>query len=124
MKPDEVIDFIIEEDEKKKWDRKELQTLRQCDLFVSEKKPLQKIPYRFKYKFKSDGKVHTLSVTDWEVSMLYLNLRWNKDKNWQYKMKQKFLDFMTNRNLYLVVGNVYHTRSFIIIGLFYPPKDI
>ncbi len=123
IKPDEIIDFIIEEDEKKKWDKKELQTLKQCDLFINEKKPLHKVPYRFKYKFKSGGKIHTLSITDWEVNMLYLNLVWRRDTSWENKMRQKFLDFMNNRDLYFIVGNVHHTRSFIIVGLFYPPKE-
>jgi len=122
IKPDKIIDFIIEEDEKKKWDKKELGILKQCNLFISDKKPLAKIPYRFKYEFVSDGRTHTLSVTDWEVNMLYLNHIWKKDKDWKDKMRERLIDFMRERDLYFVVGNVYHTKSFIIIGLFYPPK--
>jgi len=124
IKPDKIIDLIIEEDERKNWSKKELKTLKQCNLFINERKPLQKIPYRFKYKFVSNNKTHTLSITDWEVNMLYLNHIWKGDKNWKDKMRERLIDFMRERDLYLVVGNVHHTRSFIIIGLFYPPKGI
>ncbi len=63
---------------------------------------------------------------------LYRNCRNNSEKvtqdekeiNALEKVRQKLEDdFLNNKDLYFIVGNLKnHKNTFMIIGLFYPPK--
>jgi hypothetical protein len=74
------------------------------------------------YKFSCNNmscKGHEMMVIDWEAQELF-----RKYKTVEGPVKQKLYNEMINkRDLYFIVGNTwrYH-KSFMIIGLFYPPK--
>ena len=90
---------------------------------------VQKIPYKFSYKFEDDsGRQAKLMIEDWEVGMLYLNClkRYGDEKIATEKVRQKYFDEFTKRDLYFFLGTTlkFHNVSpnpFIIIGVFCPP---
>lgn len=78
FKPKEIIDFVIEQ-ESSEWSKKQQQELSQLRLFEAQPKALIKIPFKFSYKFichdKRCDKPHKLSIIDWEINALYLNMK-------------------------------------------------
>ncbi|MDK2915959.1 MAG: hypothetical protein PWR25_516 [Euryarchaeota archaeon] len=93
---------------------------------------IQKIPYPFAYRFKcSDGCLtcsngsHDILCEDWELLEAYR--RWGQEYGdtqilWE-KLYDKFYTWMLNeRDLYFVVGMHSLQPTWLIIGLYYPPK--
>ena len=136
LKPREIIDFIIEEDDRD-WSPAQQRILHQESIFDylsgEEKEIIKKIPYKYSYKFLTNGDTNprTLMITDWEIGALY----WNGLKKYQseeitnQKIKEKFLgNFVNNCDLYFFLGTTYRhhyvsRNPYIIIGVFYPPKE-
>ncbi|MEC4818418.1 MAG: hypothetical protein SAK29_34880 [Scytonema sp. PMC 1069.18] len=115
---------------KREWNVKQQAVLDQLDLF-EESIELEKIPYNFGYEFvDGSGDKHKYSISDWEIMQLYRNCRnTSKGSTLQAreqealdKIGQKLESFMTEKDLYFIVGNLKnHKNTFMIIGLFYPP---
>jgi len=78
------------------------------------------ICYKF-YCANPECKGHNMMVIDWEAQELF-----RKYKTEKGPVKKKLFDWMTQeRDLYFIVGNTWRFhKSFMIIGLFYPPKGI
>lgn len=130
FKPKQVSDLIIEPDDRE-WSQRHQTVLGQQVLFDKKTKELEKIPYRFRYRLKCNGKNckgHTLQITDWKIYQLYRNLK-NKNKYDMDKVlvgvKQKWLDEFWRRNLdsYLIVGTSYPYQTFIVLGVFRPKRE-
>jgi len=139
LKPLEITDFVIEEDERE-WKQTWLDQLKQYNLFDTdesgqgrERKLIRKLPYKFSYRFLSDGddKPHQMMIEDWEVGMLFWNCLKRTDGDEfaaKQLVKQKYFDeFTSQKDLYFFVGTTrqYHSvapNPFVIIGVFYPPK--
>lgn len=130
FKPKSMINFIIESDTSH-WSKKHQQVLSQLRLFDSQPKTLEKIPFKFSYRFvcndKRCKKPHKLSIIDWEIFELYRRIK----ENYQYdmdiileKIKNKWLDEMwgPKRDSYLIVGTQYPNPTFMVLGVFWPPK--
>ncbi len=84
---------------------------------------VEEIPW-IGYKFYCSNprcKGHEMMVIDWEAQELF---RKYKTVNGPVR-KKLFNELVSKRDLYFIVGNTwkYH-RSYMIIGLFYPPKGI
>ena len=116
----------------REWSSRQQAIQDQLDLFEPSVE-LEKIPFQFCYDFVAkDGKSHKYSINDWEIMQLYRNCRNNseqvsledKEKEALEKVRQKLeADFLMNKDLYFIVGNLKnHKNTFMIIGLFYPPK--
>lgn len=140
FKPTKVIDLIAEE-VSREWDQGKLKELeaqsRQMQFFKTEKdlveefRTVRKVPYKFSYKFEDDvGKISTLMIVDWEIGMLYFNclqLTNNDEEKAIDKVKEKYLGFAKNKDLYFFLGttHLWHNRKsqnpFIIIGVYPPP---
>ncbi|MGH7259380.1 MAG: hypothetical protein ACREI9_01710 [Nitrospiraceae bacterium] len=128
FQPKKITCLLIDEDEKE-WTEEQLAALRQMDLFGKAKTvELEKVPHNFRYKFQCDEdscKGHTITCTDWEMGQAWR--RWRKDygSGWQEKFRQKFEEEMINKfDTHLFAGTIHgHPHTWIIIGLFYPPKD-
>ena len=141
IKPLEIIDFEIEEDERD-WKQQWQSLYEQYNLFDMDKDgqnilkdKLLKVPYKYFYKFitKGDEKPRRMMIEDWEIGALY----WNSLKSVEgdevvaneLVKKRYFEEFLRDKDLYLFVGTTlqYHRRKapnpFVIIGVFYPPKD-
>jgi hypothetical protein len=110
------------------WTEAQLATLTQDSLF--EKAPartLEKIPFDFRYKFRC-GDVgcngHTMMCTDWEMGQAYRSWRRKYGDQWEAKFRQRFEKEMIEKNeTHFFVGTVHqHPGSWIIVGLFYPPR--
>lgn len=143
FKPTEILDFYWEDDERD-WDQSKLDAvlsnIRQPNLFDTQEEqaiksqfvPVNKLPYKFKYRFKSrNGSIHNIMIEDWEVGALYFHYI-KKGFSETYacqKIKEKFFDNLVNdRDLYFFLGTSlkWHNvgiNPFMIIGVFYPPKE-
>lgn len=96
-------------------------------------KEIPKLPYEFSYVFKDDdGTSHTVMIEDWEVGAAYWNFlkHYGSEQVALEKVKDKFFNKLAKqRDLYFFMGTTrrYHgwaRNPFIIIGLFYPEKDV
>lgn len=141
FKPSEIIDFIVEEDERE-WKKEWIEQLKQIDLFTSHGKenlahriPIRKVPYKFKYHIiDSDGKESKMMIEDWEIGALYWNCLASAEGNETIalqKVRQKYFDELAKtKDLYLFLGTTaeWHRRRainpFVIIGVFYPSKIV
>ncbi len=143
FKPKEILDFKIETVERE-WNAKKLETImakrKQLNLF-QQNQPVQedlfqvvkKLPYKFSYIFVDDeGRQSELMIEDWEIGQLYWNCLKNRNNNEELAVedvKKKYWDDLAKtKDLYFFLGTtkLHHYRApnpFIIIGLFYPPKD-
>jgi hypothetical protein len=139
LKPNEIVDFEIEEDERE-WKKEWRDQLNQLSLFHLDeqgqgkrREVVRKLPYKYYYKFLTEGdnQPRRLMIEDWEIGALYWNCLKNSEgdeitANRQVKQKY-FDDFVSQKDLYLFVGTTlqYHSvapNPFVIIGVFYPPK--
>lgn len=127
FKPKDVPELIIE-----KADREWGDIVKQLHFFAEPDKPLEPIPFRFKYRYACDDPCckngHEQTIVDWEACELYRKLRdsENSDQAVWAKMREKFVDelWARNKDSYLFVGNQrVHPRSFIVLGVFWPPQN-
>jgi len=138
FKPTEIMRLEIEETERE-WKQAWQEQFKQLQISFGEEQPqqsripIEKLPYKFRYRFKDDqGKESCLMIEDWEIGQLYWNcLRDAEDleENALQKVKEKFeQQFLKEKDLYFFLGTTkeWHRRRannpFVIIGLFYPPK--
>jgi len=130
IKPKEILDF---------YNRKELeiyadQKQYQQGIDGSRTPIIQKIPHTLAYRFKCSDKCpicanghHDILCEDWELLEAYRT--WgpkygNVQILWE-KLYDKFYTSMINaRDLYFVVGMYSLQPTWLIIGLYYPPKDV
>ncbi len=129
IRPRIVEDFVIEESERE-FSKEYLIRIRQMDIFqTNERKPLEKIPYKFSYKFRCEDpkcRGHEQKITDWELGALYLRMR---DKYQEQsacdKVKEKFYDTIcaTDKDTYFSVGTTLGYGTWIVIGTFWPKKE-
>lgn len=129
IKPERVTDFKIKKDAKK-W-KPEWQTLfDQQELFGPQRKPLEKIPYKFSYEFRCREpgcKGHKMQIEDWEIYALFRKMRdkYQSEEVALQKVKDKFLDEIcgAGKDTHFFVGTMRrYPKSWIILGAFYPPK--
>ena len=129
FKPRCINELIIEPEEHPYWTEQEVATLSQQSMFDKKYvKPLEKIPFKFKYRFfcndqKCNG--HILSVTDWEIGESYRKWRLRYGRDWESYFRKKFEDkVIYGFDTYFYVGTTRaHPDVWIIIGLFYPHKE-
>jgi hypothetical protein len=137
FKPTKILRLEIENDERE-WKDEWTKLRMQGDLFADVKSPetlIPKLPYKFKYRFEDDqGKQSFMMIEDWEIGALYWRClrRANGDETIALeKVREKYeKDFLSNKDITLFLGTTkeFHRRRmnnpFVIIGVFYPKKDI
>jgi hypothetical protein len=140
FKPKEILDFKIEKVDRE-WDKKKLATLKaraqQLNLFQNSDNPfevVQKLPYKFSYKFISEDDIERMMmIEDWEIGQLYWNClkshEGDEAKACEDVKKKYFDDFAKTKDLYLFLGTTREFHSiapnpFIIIGTFHPKKIV
>ncbi|QBD79279.1 hypothetical protein EPA93_26150 [Ktedonosporobacter rubrisoli] len=138
LKPREIVDFVIEPDERD-WKPEWRDQLLQYNLFDLDeqgqgklRQVIPKLPYKYFYKLlsKGDKKPRKMMVEDWELGALYWNCyrRHGKDEAKANELvKKKYLDEFCTKDLHLFVGTTkqFHLISqnpFVIVGVFPPPK--
>lgn len=128
IKPLKIEDFYWEE-VSREWSRKQLNVLNQLSLF-EKNKPLEKIPYKFKYRFRCEEencRGHEMMIEDWEVMQLYRKMRDKYgEKEALVKVKESFFKKICapHKDIYFFVGTALQYGTWIIIGVFWPPKNI
>lgn len=135
FKPTEIIDFIYQP-VAREWSEKQKAVLRQERLFDEKRdfEVLKKLPYKFRYIFSDvNGRECTLMNEDWELGALFWNClerHGGDEKAACEDVKKKYWDgFAKNNDLYLFLGTTKanHLKApnpFIIIGTFYPKKEL
>lgn len=130
FKPRCINELIIEPEENSHWTEQEIATLGQQSMFDRRVvSPLEKIPFKFKYRFLcNDSKCngHVLSITDWEIGEAYRKWRQRYGDSWEKYFRKKFEDeVIYNFDTYFYVGTIRaHQDVWIIVGLFYPSKEV
>jgi len=128
VRPCEVTDFVVEPcpDE---WKGTWQDVLKQNSLFGPDKKPLEKIPFKFSYVFKCDDdrcNGHKMMIEDWEVGQLYRRLKseGNSPEIAAKKVKERFFDRMCSPGIdtHFFVGTVLSHGTWVILGVFWPKK--
>ena len=126
IKPVEVIDFIRKGKLQIYQDNKVFQQ----SLFGTGMPVVEEIPHLFSYRFRCSGcvekKEHNIQCEDWELFESYRS--WGQryqDVNvlWE-KLYQKYYTDMLDKDLYFYVGTFSQYPTWLIIGLYYPPKDV
>lgn len=119
----EITDLSFEETENE-WSPAQLEALKQQELFV-QRKPLEKIPYKFKLRWKDhDGHSHQSTINAWEMCQTYRVYRKGYPDPLKV-MKDKWMNdlFGSNRDVTLFVGNHSVFReSYMVVGWFCPPE--
>jgi hypothetical protein len=111
------------------WTQAELAALRQIDLFRTKPKTeLEKVPYEFRYEFHCEEDScsgHKLTCTDWEMGAAWRTWSKKYGDQWEEKFRLRFeKEVIEKYDTHLHVGTVHqHPGSWIIVGLFYPPKS-
>ncbi|MFO7322650.1 MAG: hypothetical protein DIU68_013040 [Chloroflexota bacterium] len=139
LKPLEIVDFVIEEDERE-WKPEWIDQFKQLRLFETAdigrntaREVIRKVPYKYSYRFlsKGDNQPRQLMIEDWEIGALYWNcLQICEGDEYlaNQLVRQKYFDeFVSQKDIYLFLGTTkrFHNVSpnpFVIIGVFYPPK--
>ena len=129
VRPREVIDLVVEEDERE-WKPKWRTLFRQQRLFGPQQKPLEKIPFRFSYRFKCDDPRcngnHKMMIADWELGQLFLSMQQKyQDKEVAIqKVKDKFFGQMCAPTVdtHFFVGTTLQYGTWIVLGVFWPKK--
>lgn len=125
IKPAEVLNFYKKEDLQIYHDPKVFQQ----SLFGTKIPEIEEIPHLFGYKFRCNGcqkgKEHNIQCEDWELFESYR--RWGMqygdlDLLWE-KLQEKYYKFMMSRDLYFYVGTFSQFPTWLIVGLYYPPKQ-
>lgn len=128
FRPKVIHCLTIDEDESE-WTTEQLSSLRQQDLFgKSAKAELEKVPHQFRYEFQCDHEDcsgHAITCTDWEMGQAWRRWKQQYGQEWEAKFRQRFEGDMLNRfDTHFIVGTIHgHPQTWIIIGLFYPPKS-
>ena len=123
------IDRLIITPDNPGWTQGELDILSQGHLFAEKpEKQLEKIPYKFYYKFWCEEDAcggHTLSCTDWELAECWRKWSVHYGKDWEVKFRERFEKEMIEKyDTHFYVGTLHkHPSAWIIVGLFYPPKS-
>ena len=125
IKPREILSFRMEPEENPEWSEAERLILRQSNMLREPPThELEKIPFRFMFQYKcesDDCQSHRMMCSDWELGQLYRNVRYGND--WKSRFQNR-IDEIIQCDLHFFVGTVSnHPSRWIIIGLWYPPRD-
>jgi len=133
FKPREVVDVEQEADGHEDWTPAELSKLNQGDLFqTGDKKPLEKVPYNWRYRYICSDPAcngHRQQIIDWEIHELYRGLKRRgitDPKRIHEKIREKYLGELCGqgKDVYFFTGNMAkYPQSFLILGVFWPPKE-
>lgn len=128
VRPHEVRDVIVTP-VARTWNARTEARMQQLSLSGFEKKELEKIPYKFTFSYICEGarcRGHKMAAIDWEVGQLYRNCRDRaaSEEIAVSKVKEALLKKCCGPNIdtHFFVGTIYKFGSWVIVGLFYPPK--
>lgn len=122
------IESLVVSAESPEWSQAQLAVLQQGHLFEHKIKQLEKIPFKFQYRFWCEDErcnSHTLMCADWEMAQSWR--KWHREygSSWEEKFRYKYEREMIEKyDTHFYVGTVHkYPGTWIIVGLFYPPKS-
>jgi hypothetical protein len=127
FRPAEVLDLEIDDDEEE-WTSSQAGVAAQPSLFFPTKSGLEKIPHRFRYYYRCGPGCsgHHQSMIDWELAQAYRKWRDDNSEATALQMiRQKFLGEMCDprKDTIFFVGNHHrYPESFMVLGVFWPPR--
>ncbi len=129
VRPKQITEMVIEpaaED----WKPKQLEEMKQLTLLGPERKPLAKVPFKFSYRFVCDDDRctgHQMMIEDWEVGQLYLNevVKLGSPEKAAESVKAKFFGQLCADKIdtHFFVGTTLRHGSWIVLGVFWPPRE-
>jgi hypothetical protein len=130
-RPKEIRDMVIVRDETE-WKAEWAADLAQMRLgFGPQRLTLEKIPFKFRFKFTCNDtrcRGHTQSIGDWEVGALYLKQKQvlGDEQRAAESVRSKFLNEVCapGRDVHFFVGTVAQYGTWIVLGVFSPPRDL
>lgn len=128
VQPAEMLDLEIEP-ARPEWKPEWQALLDQMTLFGDAPRELAKIPFKFRYVFRCEDNDtdHHAMIEDWELGVLYLKERERKasERLAAESVKEKYLNWMfrKDREPLLFMGTTFPYNSWVVIGVFYPPKQ-
>jgi len=129
FRPHEIKRLIIAPAKSPDWTAEQLSALRQDTLFhKAPEQPLEKLPLDFRYEYRCGDvscRGHTMLCTDWEMGQSYRAWRRLYGDGWEAKFRQRYEVEMIDKNdTHFFVGTLHqHPNNWIIVGLFYPPRQ-
>jgi hypothetical protein len=127
FRPALVEDFTIEPEDRK-WAPQKAAIANQPSLLFPGKRGLEKIPYRFRYRYRcSDARCrgHHQTIIDWELAQSYRGWTQYPEELRLEKLRDRWLDEMCgeDKDTVFFVGNQYSApEGFLVLGVFWPPK--
>jgi hypothetical protein len=126
FRPAQVTDVVAKPEGE--WTAKQQDVLTRMSLLAQDKTTLERIPWRFHYRYSCDGacRGHDQTIIDWEVHQAYR--RWRKTYGEQSavdRVRHKWLDELCgpSKDTIFFVGNQHqHVASFLVLGVFWPPR--
>lgn len=128
--PADVRDLLIEKAEE--WSPRQDMVANQPSLLFPTKKTLERIPYRFSYRYSrgsscktKDG--HTQSIIDWEIGQAFRDWTKYDEPERLEKIRERWISKLcgADRDTFFFVGNTHvHQRSFMVLGVFWPPARL
>lgn len=128
FRPKNIERLVITPSNAPNWSPAQLAILRQENMF--EKKPpeeLEKIPFNFRYKFTCDHDScpgHRIFCNDWEMCESWRKWKGEYGDGWEPKFRLRYETEMIQKfDTHFFVGTVHrYPATWIIVGLFYPPR--
>lgn len=129
FRPEAPPELVITE-ERSPWEPDKQMIVDQPSMLMPGKKGLEKVPYRFSYRYRCAGerscRGHDQSIVDWEIAEAFR--RWRE----QYgepgaleRIEKKWTEqvWAFDRDTALFVGNQFkNPDGFLVLGVFWPPK--
>lgn len=86
-------------------------------------KVLRKLPFDFRYVYRSGGVECRHKIADWEAGALYWNcVRQYGEAGWREKLSQRLE--MRGRDLWLLMGTIHRfPNQWLITSIIYPPAE-
>lgn len=129
VRPKRVIDLKIQADDEQ-WKPEWQSLFAQIRLFGPQQKPLRKLPYKFSYLFECEDSVkpHTAMIEDWELGTLFLKeeARLGSAEKAAESVRKKYLDEMCadSKDTRFFMGTTFPYNSWVVVGVFWPPKTL
>jgi hypothetical protein len=111
------------------WTDRQMDVLNQMTLFAQDKGALERIPWRFRYRYSCGGtcRGHEQSIIDWEIHQAYRSWRRDYgDAEAVERVRRKWLDELCgpSKDTIFFVGNqLRHREAFLVLGVFWPPRS-
>ena len=126
LRPKRVLDVTIKPDTDA-WKPEWQALFQQLTLFGPPQKSLTKLPFKWSYVFECEDnpKPYTRMIEDWELGVLFLKLRDEMDERAAAeKVREKYLNQLcaTDRDTRFFMGTVFPYNTWIVLGVFWPPK--